>query len=173
MSRITKQIAEDTAKAMTAEKAKEAAALKLKFQQAVMNIAWERVPQEVQNLYASNITNHKNYIVTRREFQLIGYGFDYKWVYVPEPIPFRDCENVVKLSKEEGDLLWQLEKTYKTAEKVVSELKLEIQVTLCDTLRTYKKVEEHFPEAFVHLPKLSTSTALSINLDALRQKIAQ
>jgi hypothetical protein len=171
MSRITKQIAENTAKAMTEVKAKEAAALKLKFQQAVANIAWDRVPQQIQNIYASTIDHHKNYIVTRREFQLIGYGFDYKWVYIPESIPFKDCENVLKLSKEEGELLWDLEKSYKKAEKVVNELKLEIQVTLCDTLRTYKKVQEHFPEAFEYLPKLSTSTALSINLDALRQKI--
>ncbi len=169
MSRITKQIAENTAKAMTAEKAKEAEALKLEFREIVRAVALKRVPEAVQALYREN--EFKPYLITREYFALNGHGFSYRGAYTDQEIPWSGKSNALELSREEGKILWELEKNYKKAEDRVLELRDEIEVALYDTLRTYKKVQEHFPEAFEYLPKLSSSTALSINLDTLRQKI--
>ena len=171
MSRITKQIAEDVSKAMTAEKRKAANELKEKFQVIVTAMAFERVPESVQTLFGHVDT--KRYIANRGECQLTGGGFDYRWVNFTSPIPFQDNSNCLTLNEAQGRLLWRLEDDYKKAKEEVDNLKDEIYVTLLYTLKTFKKVEEHFPEAFVHLPKLSGVTALSINLDALRQKISK
>lgn len=171
MSRITKQIAEDTAKAMTAEKVKEAELLKARFKAAVTRVALKRVPEAIQALYREN--EFKPYLISRNYFSLHGHGFSYRGVYADQDIPWHGGSNVLELSQEEGTALWNFEKEYKTADLKVQELREEIEVTLYHTLRTYKKVQDHFPEAFVHLPKLSGVTALSINLDALRQKISK
>ena len=170
MSRITKQIAEDTAKAMTAEKANEVKKLKGEFKEAVRQVALLRVPEAVKAFHSEK--EFEPYVNMQSYFNLCGHGFEYKGVYV-EDIPWNCDPNRLDLSLEEGKLLWDMEKAYENADKKTKELKSQIFVALYETLKTYKKVEEHFPEAFVHLPKLSTSTALSINLDALRQKIAQ
>lgn len=171
MSRITKQIAEDTAKAMTAEKANEVKKLKGEFKEAVRQVALLRVPEAVKAFHAEK--EFEPYVNMQSYFSLCGHGFEYKGVYV-EDIPWNCGQgNRLDLSKEEGKLLWDMEKAYKNADKKTKELESQIFVALYETLKTYKKVEEHFPEAYQHLPKLSGVTALSINLDALRQKIAQ
>jgi len=169
MSRITKQIAQETSKAMTAEKAQEAELLKARFKAAVSRVALKRVPESIQALYREN--EFKPYLISRNYFSLHGHGFSYRGVYADQEIPWSAKSNALELSEEEGTALWRFEKEYKKAEDRVLELRDEIEVALYDTLRTYKKVQEHFPEAFEYLPKLSSSTALSINLDTLRQKI--
>lgn len=171
MSRITKQIAEDVSRAMTAEKRKAANELKEKFQQVVSEMAFERVPESVQTLFGTPDT--RRYIVQRDSCQLTGGGFDYKWVNFPTPIPFQDNNNCLTLNEAQGRLLWRLEDSYKKAKLEVDNLKDEIYITLLYTLKTFKKVQDHFPEAFEHLPKVGTPTSLAINLDALRQKISK
>ena len=169
MSRITKQIAEDTAKAMTAEKRKAANDLKSIFEMAVSDIAWERVPDCIRDMSLADST--KNYIVKRAECQLHGNGFEFKWVNFPSPIPFKYNESLLNLSSAEGKVLWNLENDYKKAKQDVDNLKEEIYITLLYTLKTFKKVQDHFPEAYEFLPKTETPTSLAINLDALRHKI--
>lgn len=171
MSRITKQIAEDVSKAMTVEKVKEVELLKARFKAAVTRVALKRVPNVVQGLFVE--TELKPYFNTRNYFALKDQGFHLTGVYADQDIPWHGGSNVLELSQEEGTFLWNFEKEYKTADLKVQELREEIEVTLYHTLRTYKKVQDHFPEAFEHLPKLSGVTALSINLDALRQKISK
>lgn len=172
MSRITKQIAEDVSRAMTAAERSNEEQLKANFQTLVLNAAFNRVPKAVKALYEHS--DIRPYISTVQNLRLSGTGFNMKYMYTDEPIPgIHDKTLVVQLTDDEADELFKMENAYKEAEKKTKQLQLEIQVALYETLRTYKKVEEFFPEAYQHLPKLFGVTALSINLDALRQKISK
>jgi hypothetical protein len=69
------------------------------------------------------------------------------------------------------ELLKQFNKI-QTLEKEIKDLKLEIETALYSTLRTYKRVEESFPEALEFLPPMNNNkTALVVNLSSLRDKI--
>ena len=170
MSRITKQIAEDVSKAMTADKRNAAKELKDKFREAVRNAALSRIPNQVVELF--NNSEIRPYMDQKNSVKLIGNGFNYKWVSISE-VPHKSGDSCLELFIEEGKTLWEMERAYNLAEDEVKELDLEIYTALYATLKTYKNVEKHFPEAFEHLPKLSASTAISVNLDTLRQKISQ
>lgn len=170
MSRITKQIAEDVSKAMTAEKRKAANELKDRFRDAVRNAALSRVPKQVVELF--NNSEVRPYMNYNNSVQLSGNGFNYKWVTISE-IPYKGNSCGLDITSEEGKTLWEMDHAYKQAEDEAKELEREIFTALYATLKTYKNVEKHFPEAFEHLPKLSSRTALSINVDALRKKITK
>lgn len=51
-------------------------------------------------------------------------------------------------------------------------LRKDIQNSLL-SLRTYNKVKENFPEAFKYLPDSNISTALTINLSAIRERVQE
>lgn len=169
MSRITKQIAEEVAKAMTAEKAKNVTDLKDRFKQSVEEIALLRVPETVTKLFKDS--SLRAYISQSDYVYLHSHGFNFRGVRLKNPVPVNKGQNSLELTALEGKFLWNLEKEYKKAEEGLEELTQEIYFTLLHTLKTYKKVQDHFPEAFEHLPKVGTPTSLAINLDALRHKI--
>ena len=171
MSRITKQIAEEVAKAMTAEKAKNVADLKGLFTKTVEEIALTKIPEAILKIIQD--PNLCRYLQLTDYVHLNDYGFHYKGVCLEEAIPCTQRNSVLSLTENEGKLLWNLEQKYKKAKKEVEDLHQEIYFTLLHTLKTYKKVQDHFPEAFEHLPKVGTPTSLAINLDALRHKISK
>lgn len=166
MSRITKDIAKRVSEAMVSEKRKEAKELDIKFKSEVRKIALEKIPIKVIIMFEGE---HKDYIETSSHVILDGHGFSRRWVSI-ERIPSKG-NNTVELTKEQGEKLWKAENKKKEAEQKVDELELEIYNALYYSLKTYKNVEKHFPEAYNYLPQLSTSTALSVNLDWLRQKV--
>lgn len=166
MSRITKQIAEDVSKAMTAEKRKAATELEIAFKDEVRKTALSRLPKKVIELFESEF---KPYMKRTGYAKLCGNGFNYNTVYFSD-IPTNDNNSLV-LTEEEGEKLSKMEWSYKNSKDEVKKLEEKIFNALYFTLKSYKNVEAHFPEAYEHLPKLSTSTALTINLDKLRQEI--
>lgn len=171
MSRITKQIAEDVSKAMTATHRSNAKQLQSEFKDKVREIAVKRVPQQVMELF-ENSEGVNPYISTTNSVRLYGHGFDGNWISTQKDFPHKSmCTANIELSKNEGQMLWELETNYKKAKDRVDQLQDEIYNALYCTLKSYKNVEKHFPEAYEHLPRLSTSTALTINLDKLRKKI--
>lgn len=166
MSRITKDIAERASQAMTAEKRKAAKELEKQFKDEVRKIALSRLPKKVIDLFESDL---KPYMKRTGYVKIYSNGFNYKGVTF-EDIPWNE-NNTIVLTDEEGKVLWDMEGQYKEAKEAVTQLEEEIYNALYYTLKSYNNVEKHFPEAFEHLPKLSSSTALTINLDKLRSKI--
>lgn len=168
MSRISKQIAEDVSKAMTTAKREVLEGLKTKFKAHVREIACSRIGKKVMDLFEKD-GDVSPYMSEYGTVQLFNWGFSGKRVYIGG-IPYNGSSNSIELTREEGGMLWDLETKIEEAEKEVNQLQKEIYVALYETLKTYKNVEKHFPEAFPFLPSQQTS-ALCINLDLLRQKI--
>jgi hypothetical protein len=169
MSRITKQIAEDVSKRMTFKQKEKYKQLKSEFENKVRDMSISRIPKKIIELFSNEET--KPYIRTTSAVKLLGNGFNHNWVYVKDfPHTGGVTFNLI-LTPEEGDLLLKMEREYKVAEEKMEKLKVEIYTALYEGLRTFKNVEENFPEAFEYLPVLSKNTALSVNLNELRSRI--
>lgn len=169
MSKITKDIAKDVSKAMTKTLWEKAAEADTAFKNAVRKMALSRVPNEIVEMYNSDtIRPYINYVSS---IQVCGNGFNYEWVTI-KPIPWEnDRTTRIAAKNDESVKLTELQREYKKLEKKAEELYTEINETLYYTLKTYKNVEKHFPEAIPFLPQLSTSTAVAVNVDSLRSKL--
>jgi hypothetical protein len=146
MSRITKQIAEDVSERMTFKQKEKYKQLKSEFENKVRDMTISRIPKKIIDFFSNEET--KPYIRTASAVKLLGNGFNHNWIYVKDfPHTVGVTFNLI-LTPEEGDLLLKMEREYKVAEEKMEKLKTEIYTALYEGLRTFKNVEENFPEAF-------------------------
>jgi len=160
---ITKQIASEVAVLLLQEKQKEINSLKKNLDSEFTEIVLKTIPIDVLDF------NDKfpDYLDLRSSFQCMGNGFNYKWLNTSKSLP---CKNSNFLpNPSEAKKLLSIIGKIGDKKKVYNELLKEIEVTLF-SLRTYKRVEESFPEAFILLPN-KTTTAVALNISDLRQKI--
>lgn len=163
--RITKQIASEVAKQLLAEKRKENDKNWIELSKKVYESVLKTVPKEIIELHEK----HPSFVRTSRSIKLIGNGFNHEYVNTSKEFP---CEhyskNYVPTAKEGVEWI-KLLNDYNDGKESIKKLNSEIELALYN-LRTYKAVQENFPEAYELLPE-KTSTALSINISDIRQKI--
>lgn len=163
MSIITKTQAEEAAVKLTATQQKEYDKARKETQTCFTELYLATIPEEVKSLFEK----YPSYFVSRKEFQLHGNGFNWQHVntlkevpcakraYSPEP---KEAEKLLKLLNIEAEKRSELEK-----------LRSEIEIAL-NSLRTFKRIKESFPEASKYL-SIKTSTALAVNLSEIREKL--
>ena len=165
--RITKDVAEETAEKMTAKKSLELLEMRNSFSEKVRNLIVKKIPKEIMQAFEK----HPNYINSIGYIYLYGVGFNGDCIKFKK-LPYTN-NNRFEINSEMGatELLKEFNKI-ESLEKEIKDLKLEIETALYSTLRTYKRVEESFPEALEFLPQPNNNkTALVVNLSSLRKKI--
>jgi hypothetical protein len=167
--RISRDVAERTAKLMTEKKELQLTKMKDIFGEKIRNLKIKTVPEVVMQTFK----NHPNYVNKSTYINIYGVGFNNDTVWVKE-FPYTG-NNSLQITEEMGakSLLKEFNEI-ETLKKEIKDLKKEIEVALYNTLKTYNRVSEVFPEAFKHLPKLNkNSSAIVVNLDHLRKQFQQ
>ena len=165
--RITKDVAEETAKKMISKKTLELKKMKSDFSDKIRKVKVKEIPKQVIETYEF----HPNYFNKIGIVYLRGLGFNNDPISV-QNYPY-DNNYYLELTEKNGVSILLIEfNKIKSLEKEIKDLKLEIETALYSTLRTYKRVEESFPEALEFLPPINNNkTALVVNLSSLRDKI--
>jgi len=160
---ITKTIATEVANKLLENKTLAMKEAKDKVSAAFDKIYLSRIPKEVLNVFEK----HKEFIKSGKDFQLQGNGFDWNWVQTSKELP--KTKNAFQPNEEEAKSLLVLINTFEALVKEKRELLAEIETSLSN-LKTYKRIQDNFPEAFTLLPSV-TENRLTINLSELRNKI--
>ncbi len=163
-NRITKEIAKEVAKKLTEKKQKALELEKSKLNDLAYGIALSKVPDEVMKCYKK----HKGYFNTASYLQLSGNGFNFDIINFNEYLPSAGI--VFTPNDSDSKKLKALTNSIEDKSKELKSLRNEIEIALCN-LRTYNGVEKEFKEAFKLLPKRSISTALTVNLLSIRERL--
>ncbi len=163
-NRITKEIAKEVAKKLTEKKQKALDLEKTKLSELAYGIALARIPADIMKCFKK----HKNYFSTSSYLQLTGNGFNHEHVDFNEYLPSAD--RIMTPNDSDAKKLRTLMDSIQDKTKELKSLRNEIEIALCN-LRTYNGVEKEFKEAFKLLPKRSISTALTVNLSSIRERL--
>lgn len=163
-NRITKQIAEAIAKQLTAPKRAEIAELRAAFKTFVTQKYIESLPAGI--LAA---TKFKDFFNTTSQTRLVGEGLPlgYKWYALAGTYPKNEA--VVHVNPQDAQTVLRYENQLETLNQQANDLEREIGNALLN-LRTYKNVEQEFPEAAALLP-VKENSAIAINLKDIRCKL--
>lgn len=162
--RITKTIAENVAKELTKkldEKIKE-------HQDDLEKIASEIFEKSLPKGLMEAYSKFPKYISTRGGFQLVGNGADYELMSFGKQLP--SIKSSFQASLKETQSLIGRYDNIKRLKKEKSELETNIKEALL-ALKTYKKVEQEFPEAVQYLPESSSCVTIAIPMKDLRGEI--
>jgi hypothetical protein len=163
MSNITKQISSDIAEALSKFKKEEYNKARLRTQIVFTEMVLQELPPTVKDTFAK----FPGYFAARKSRQLHGNGCSYQYIDTTTVLP---CSNsTFSPTPEQAKVLLSHLAKEQTAKKAWEDLHREIENTL-SSLKTYKRISDYFPEAIPYLPE-KTSTALSLNIDSLRQKL--
>jgi len=166
MSRITKQIAEITAKQLVKSKKETVASLRKNFKNEVEKLVMKQIPSEVIKF----LEKFPNYTKTNDTVEISGNGWNFQKIglgkCLPSPSGYRIqfCPEPV-IAEQLLSKFKEIEDKENTIERLQNDLEKAIF-----NLRTYKSVEENFPEAFLLLPKIENNS-LQINLSDIRNRI--
>lgn len=166
MSRITKAIAEAVAKEMVAPLREK---LKIFEKENIIDTFsnWyvaNRIPKRVWEIHLDSKINSE-FINTKREFSLKGFGFDFERIILEEslPVPTESYYYSLTFSEKESkfanDLFKSFSQKIKKEEKI-KKLEADIKATLL-RLGTFKKVELEFPQAVEFINKAKGETTPS------------
>ena len=165
MSRITKTIAENVAIKLLEKKYAKIEEIKEGLKVKFTEIYKKQLPKEVLELFYKK----QGFFYQRTNFVLDGNGHSHNIIYTTEPLPY--LSGAVSLDVEDSKIILDIMNNISNLESEYNKLKLEIETTLLN-LRTYSKISSEFPEATPFLPN-TTSTALSVNISDLRNKLKQ
>lgn len=163
--RITKQIASDVAKELVAKKSKENGKVWIELCEKIHKSILKTIPKDLLEISEK----YPNYIKGSQVVKIIGNGFNHESINISKTFPCTDWSRIYTPTEEEGKEWISLFNKYHDERKKISELYRDIENCLYN-LKTYKAVEENFPEAYKYLP-VKIATSLSINLSDIRQKI--
>lgn len=163
MSTITKAIANEVAIKLTEKKQKEIKKLNSELNAIFYDMVVSKIPKEVLDAYK----NHKEYFNRRSDMQMIGQGWNWRYISFGCELPYN--KTVFEPNSKQSDILVKLKNTIEEKTDARNKLISEIEVALF-SLRTYKRVEESFPEATPFLPEKITNV-LAVNISDIRQKI--
>lgn len=165
--RITKQIAADVAKKLLSKKNDELSEMQKQLSAKALEFYLETVPSDVLNLYKKE----PSYMQSASSITLRGYGFSTENIYFGKNAPSKSQYSAyADLSQEANKTLRSLKDKVSDFKKEYDKTRIELEAALF-SLRTYKNVEIHLPEATPFLPKKNDCTSLAINFDDLRNKI--
>lgn len=165
MSRITKQLAEQVAIKLTEDKKANIKLLKDKLKTIATEHYLKTIPKEVKDFYKK----HPKYTKQTSYVNLVGAGLEYNHTDIDNS-PHNGNSNQVKVTNEEANIVVDVQRLIEDAQKEYRDLVSEIEIALLG-LRTFKNVQEKFPEAYEFLPEISYNTSLAINLKDVRCKI--
>jgi len=165
MSRVTKEIAKEVAKGLTANHLAQIEKINEKIATIAVSEASIQTPQEVKDFYKK----HPSYCNVRTSIYLRGENMNQAWVQVPA-LPWKGDGSTLILPAETGAKVQKLELKKRGIEKSMYELRKQIEQTVI-SLRTFKKVQEAFPEAAEFLPKGEAVYLPVVNLDVIRKEL--
>jgi len=162
MSIITKTKAAEVARKLTCKKAEQ-------LQKISAELGEEFTKMYVSALHPELLKTFRkfpSYFNCRADFQVSGNGLAHEWVNIASALPcsgkgFAPDEAQAKVIREFLDNITAIGKELR-------ELRRDIEATLW-SLRSYKKIREHLPEAAPFLD--DAPMALAINFSHLRQRL--
>lgn len=165
MSRVTKEIAKEVAKKLTANHTDKIE--KIGERMAVLAVAHIRneTPKEVTEFYAK----YPSYCKTRTNISLRGNTLNQIHLSI-EQIPWEGDSSSSIVPDDLGRELQKLEGERDAIQKAKTKLFREIEQTML-SLRTFKKVQGVFPEAAEFLPKSATAYLPVVNLEGIREEL--
>jgi len=130
------------------------------------------VPKEVLKLFRDDkLRQH----ISRDDCIRLNHEFDYKHVYInrieKHGVPVVDSKFYLEITDiETRKKLMALKNGIDDKHDQISKLRQDIENTL-RSLRSYKNIQAHFPEAAYYLPKNGGCTAIAVNMEDLRNLI--
>lgn len=164
--RITKTTAEQVALTLAQPYYDKEALALLTFQQKATEIIKQNVPADVFEMQKK----YPEFINVSAYFRLDGHGFSFDMVKLTEDIPQRSHRETYSLNGNDGAILQKLNRLHLKAKESRERFELDVVASLMQ-LRTYKNIEEQFPEAFALLSNTGTCTAIAINVSDVRNRI--
>lgn len=166
MSRITNEMAEQIAKAMTSEKLEAIKKLESEISEKTREEVLKTIPKEVKDFFKK----FPEWTQRDGSVRLNGNGCDHERVRV-ETVPSKNNGTVYHNPSNEfaSEILKLINKRDKLKNDL-STLKKSIENAL-KQLRTFKKIREAFPEAAEFLPKDNAPMLPCINLDVIRKNL--
>lgn len=166
MSRITKDIANYVASKLTEKKKVEIEKLEKTFKENAYNAYLMKIPKDVMEISKK----YKNYFKLIDQYKIAGNGWNYEYIYMNASLPSCDGNYAtIQLDEKTSQSLLKEHNNIKDLKRKKEQLQDEIFTALI-RLGTFKKVENEFKEAYIHLPK-SVSQALVVNIDKIREKL--
>lgn len=163
--RITKVLAEEVSRKLTAKMQEEVDQLADQIKTKATAIVIAGIPDEVYNLFKK----YPRYFDPKGYASFAGNGLNYNHFDLTEDLPIAD--NCISVNKADGRELVKLSDERSKKTKALRELRSEIVSSLL-SLGSFAKIKQAFPEASAYLPENPTSTALVPNLEGLRAKLA-
>lgn len=160
---ITKALANEIANKLVVNKTTEIKSLTEDIREKFEAMYISTIPSRVMDLFNA----HPSYVRTRSSFQLSGNGMNYEYMNTRREVPC--ISGTFCPTSEQARVLIRLKDNINNKKDERDLLVKELEATIYG-LRTYKRVEDNFPEAFELLPKI-ISNKLMIDLTDLRNKI--
>lgn len=164
MSRITNAVAQKIAEKLTEIKKNEIA----KIEETINGIAYEIHYNSIPELVLKAFKDNPNYFNSHSSMNLFGPGLDHQSVKLRQRLPGKNY--LISVGERDAGQLVKLFNKVADKKKNLKGLKEAIIISLIN-LRTFKNIEANFPEAFALLPPPNTTTALAIDLSALRNQL--
>lgn len=169
MGRITKEIAEGMAYAVTEGARMEYVKAYKKLEECVLAIAQDKVPK----LITEASEKHRDYFDWVNHIYLNGFGFKSTCVTATNKVVSNhgNWSKNIEVTREDSEQITPLFHDSENKEKVYKDLLAEVERTLY-MLRTTNKVRKEFPEAIPFLPK-ETTEVVAIPMDDLRERLSE
>lgn len=165
MSRITKEIASAVAVQLVQPKSDELKQLENNLQETVRKMYLLSLPSGIMDAYEK----YKDWFQQCTNITLSGAGLKlgYKYYKIGQALP--KYLQRLELKESDAELIIKIENQIDAKTKEIAELKNAIENALYN-YRTYKNVEDNFPEAFRLLP-VRVSTVPMIPIKEIRCKL--
>jgi hypothetical protein len=166
MSRITKEIAENVTKELLSKKVEKKSELLKEIGAITRQELILSIPMKVMELFSQ--PEEKRFFQTESSVYLM----DFSRLRVSfSPIPKSDGNYYYKFTNEETrKKVGVLYKKYIALEKQINQLEDEIKHSLL-SLKTFKRIEEQFPEAFKFLPKDNGAFLPALNIRKIQDSL--
>jgi len=165
MARITKYFAETISKKLAKPAIDKATNLKKDYHNIIKEEYMKTIPEPVLLMFEE----YPKYIVRSSSIKL-GWTYSYDTVWLDKSVPQTEAGAYFTPKGNAIDKITKAKHAKEKAQEEADELEAKIYTTLIN-LGTFKEVEKHFPEAFAYLPKKDQCTAISINVEALRNEL--
>jgi hypothetical protein len=168
MSRITKQIAQETAKKLVQKKRQSIYQLKNQLAFEIEKELEKQIKPDIKTCFKNN----PGWFKKTQHVLISGNGWNYQRIYMKNMLPSLDSSRICFTPKKElASHLLFMYNNINEQEKKVEELEIDLTNTIFN-LRTYKSVEENFTEAFVLLPKkTATNSSIQLNLSDIKNRL--
>lgn len=165
MSRVTNEIARAVAEKLVQSKKDEQVVLEKELQVVIRDMYIASLPKGLMVAYKT----YEEWFDTCNQILLKGVGITpgYNYYRIGDALPKNT--QFLELTDEQVKEILRLEGSIKSKKGEIESLRNQIKTALL-TYRTYKNIEDNFPEAFVLLP-VRVSTLPMINIKDIRCKL--